>query len=257
MIESREPRESMHASTARPARVIGPVRTRSLSLGTMETPNDLITMGRYSTRAPWLRSKTSSSPISPLWRDFPCQKMRPDRSLTISRDILKYAESLKDIELEGVPPMSHATEGERFRPDEAKHDLTQGTSASERPRSGSRVVPRASGDRGMSALTSTGRWARSRPRSRRRRPRPARWWRRTSCASHEKDGAVGAFLARADEAARAEAKAIDARLARGEDPGPLRACRSQSRMSCTFTDSPRPAAPGFSRGSLLPTKPRS
>jgi aspartyl-tRNA(Asn)/glutamyl-tRNA(Gln) amidotransferase subunit C len=40
-------------------------------------------------------------------------------------DILKYAESLKDIELEGVPPMSHATEGERFRPDEARHELTR------------------------------------------------------------------------------------------------------------------------------------
>ncbi len=37
----------------------------------------------------------------------------------------------------------------------------------------------------------------------------------------QKDGAVGAFLARADETARAEAQGIDARLARGEDPGPL------------------------------------
>ncbi len=37
----------------------------------------------------------------------------------------------------------------------------------------------------------------------------------------DKDGAIGAFLARADEAAREEAKAIDARLAQGEDPGPL------------------------------------
>ena len=41
------------------------------------------------------------------------------------RDILKYAESLESINLEGVPPMSHATEGERFRPDDAKHELTR------------------------------------------------------------------------------------------------------------------------------------
>lgn len=37
----------------------------------------------------------------------------------------------------------------------------------------------------------------------------------------EKDGAIGAFLTRADDRARAEAKEIDERLARGEDPGPL------------------------------------
>ena len=36
-----------------------------------------------------------------------------------------------------------------------------------------------------------------------------------------KDGAIGSFLARADEQARADAKAIDARVARGEDPGAL------------------------------------
>jgi aspartyl-tRNA(Asn)/glutamyl-tRNA(Gln) amidotransferase subunit A len=36
-----------------------------------------------------------------------------------------------------------------------------------------------------------------------------------------KDGAIGSFLARADEAARSEAKRIDARIARGEDPGAL------------------------------------
>ncbi len=41
------------------------------------------------------------------------------------RDILKYAESLEGINLEGVPPMSHATEGERFRADEPKHELTR------------------------------------------------------------------------------------------------------------------------------------
>lgn len=40
-------------------------------------------------------------------------------------EILKYAESLEQINLEGVPPMSHATEGERFRPDEPTHDLTR------------------------------------------------------------------------------------------------------------------------------------
>ena len=36
-----------------------------------------------------------------------------------------------------------------------------------------------------------------------------------------KDGAIGAFLARDDDAARGHAKSIDARLARGDDPGPL------------------------------------
>jgi aspartyl-tRNA(Asn)/glutamyl-tRNA(Gln) amidotransferase subunit A len=36
-----------------------------------------------------------------------------------------------------------------------------------------------------------------------------------------KDAEIGAFLARADETARNEARDIDARLARGEDPGPL------------------------------------
>ena len=41
------------------------------------------------------------------------------------REILKYAASLEAIDLSGVPPMSHATEGERFRPDEAKHELTR------------------------------------------------------------------------------------------------------------------------------------
>ena len=41
------------------------------------------------------------------------------------REILRYAASLEAIDLGGVPPMSHATEGERFRPDEAKHDLTR------------------------------------------------------------------------------------------------------------------------------------
>ena len=39
--------------------------------------------------------------------------------------ILKSAEPLESINLEGVPPMSHATEGERFRPDEPTHDLTR------------------------------------------------------------------------------------------------------------------------------------
>jgi aspartyl-tRNA(Asn)/glutamyl-tRNA(Gln) amidotransferase subunit A len=37
----------------------------------------------------------------------------------------------------------------------------------------------------------------------------------------EKDGSIGAFLARGDDAARADAKRIDDRVARGEDPGPL------------------------------------
>ena len=41
------------------------------------------------------------------------------------KEILKYAESLETIDLVGVPPMSHGTEGERFRADEPKHDLTR------------------------------------------------------------------------------------------------------------------------------------
>ena len=41
------------------------------------------------------------------------------------REILNYAASLEAIDLEGVPPMSHATEGERFRPDDPAHDLTR------------------------------------------------------------------------------------------------------------------------------------
>lgn len=41
------------------------------------------------------------------------------------REILRYAESLESIDLEGIPPMSHATKGERFRPDEARHELTR------------------------------------------------------------------------------------------------------------------------------------
>ena len=40
-------------------------------------------------------------------------------------EILKYAASLETLDLAGVPPMSHATEGERFRPDEPKHELTR------------------------------------------------------------------------------------------------------------------------------------
>jgi aspartyl-tRNA(Asn)/glutamyl-tRNA(Gln) amidotransferase subunit C len=51
-----------------------------------------------------------------------------EETVSLARDlgeILKYAASLEAIDLEGVPPMSHATEGERFRPDEAKHDLTR------------------------------------------------------------------------------------------------------------------------------------
>jgi aspartyl-tRNA(Asn)/glutamyl-tRNA(Gln) amidotransferase subunit C len=41
------------------------------------------------------------------------------------REILKYAESLDAIDLEGVPPMSHAAAGERFRKDESRHELTR------------------------------------------------------------------------------------------------------------------------------------
>jgi aspartyl-tRNA(Asn)/glutamyl-tRNA(Gln) amidotransferase subunit C len=51
-----------------------------------------------------------------------------EETTSLARDlaeILKYAESLESLDLEGVPPMSHATEGERFRPDEPQHDLTR------------------------------------------------------------------------------------------------------------------------------------
>jgi aspartyl-tRNA(Asn)/glutamyl-tRNA(Gln) amidotransferase subunit C len=54
--------------------------------------------------------------------------LSPQETTSLAHDlsgILKYAESLESINLEGVPPMSHATEGERFRPDEPKHDLTR------------------------------------------------------------------------------------------------------------------------------------
>ena len=40
-------------------------------------------------------------------------------------EVLKYAASLEALDLSGVPPMSHATEGERFRPDEPKHELSR------------------------------------------------------------------------------------------------------------------------------------
>lgn len=51
-----------------------------------------------------------------------------EETRSLARDlaeVLKYAESLEAIPLEGVPPMSHASEDERFRPDEPKHDLTR------------------------------------------------------------------------------------------------------------------------------------
>ena len=41
------------------------------------------------------------------------------------REVLKYAASLETLDLAGVPPMSHATEGERFRPDEPSHHITR------------------------------------------------------------------------------------------------------------------------------------
>jgi len=47
---------------------------------------------------------------------------------SLARDlagILDYAASLESINLGDVPPMSHATEGERFRPDEPRHELTR------------------------------------------------------------------------------------------------------------------------------------
>ena len=54
--------------------------------------------------------------------------LSPQETKSLAHDlseILKYAQSLEGIDLEGVPPMSHATEGDRFRPDEPKHDLTR------------------------------------------------------------------------------------------------------------------------------------
>ena len=51
-------------------------------------------------------------------------------------EILKYAASLETLDLEGVPPMSHATEGERFRPDEPQHDLTREQALENAPASG-------------------------------------------------------------------------------------------------------------------------
>ena len=41
------------------------------------------------------------------------------------REILKYAESLDALDLKDVPPMSHATVGERFRPDVPTHELSR------------------------------------------------------------------------------------------------------------------------------------
>jgi aspartyl-tRNA(Asn)/glutamyl-tRNA(Gln) amidotransferase subunit C len=54
--------------------------------------------------------------------------LSPEETRSLAHDlaeILKYAASLESLDLEGVPPMSHATEGERFRPDEPRHDLTR------------------------------------------------------------------------------------------------------------------------------------
>ena len=54
--------------------------------------------------------------------------LSPQETRSLAHDlagILQYAASLESIDLEGVPPMSHATEGERFRPDEPLHDLTR------------------------------------------------------------------------------------------------------------------------------------
>jgi aspartyl-tRNA(Asn)/glutamyl-tRNA(Gln) amidotransferase subunit C len=48
-------------------------------------------------------------------------------------EILKYAASLESIDLQGVPPMSHATVGERFRPDQPTHDLTRDQALSNAP----------------------------------------------------------------------------------------------------------------------------
>ncbi len=54
--------------------------------------------------------------------------LSPEETTSLAQDlreILKFAASLEAIDLEGVPPMSHGTEGERFRPDEPKHELTR------------------------------------------------------------------------------------------------------------------------------------
>ncbi len=54
--------------------------------------------------------------------------LSPEETRSLAHDlaeILRYAASLETLDLEGVPPMSYATEGERFRPDEPRHDLTR------------------------------------------------------------------------------------------------------------------------------------
>jgi aspartyl-tRNA(Asn)/glutamyl-tRNA(Gln) amidotransferase subunit C len=82
-------------------------------------------MDRYSTRALMVEIQDKLlTHIATLAR----LSLTPEETTGLARDlreILKYAESLGDIDLEGVPPMSHATEGERFRPDEPRHELTR------------------------------------------------------------------------------------------------------------------------------------
>ena len=59
-----------------------------------------------------------------------------EETVSLARDlrgILSYAASLEAIDLSGVPAMSHATEGERFRRDEPRHDLTRGQALQNAP----------------------------------------------------------------------------------------------------------------------------
>ena len=104
---------------------MGPVRRRSAALGAREMKREPPVMGRYSTRASMVEIDDKLlTHIATLAR----LSLSKEETHALSRDlgeILKYAASLETIDLSGVPPMSHATEGERFRPDEPTHDLTR------------------------------------------------------------------------------------------------------------------------------------
>lgn len=82
-------------------------------------------MDRYSTRAHMVEIDDKLlTHIASLAR----LSLSEEETVSLARDlreVLKYAESLEGIDLAGVPPMSHATEGERFRPDESRHELTR------------------------------------------------------------------------------------------------------------------------------------
>ncbi len=82
-------------------------------------------MGRYSTRAFMVEIEDKLlTHIASLAR----LSLSKEETTSLAQDLrefIKYAESLEAVNLEGVPPMSHGTEGERFRPDDPKHELTR------------------------------------------------------------------------------------------------------------------------------------